>query len=143
MSVNRVMLLGRLTIDPVIRYTQNGKAVTNFTLATNEDWIDANKQKQERTEFHNIVIWGKLGELASVHLKKGKQFYIEGSLQTRSWEDKEGNKRYTTEIVGKKAEFVDGFEKTKTNKTDNVMDAAQEIFKVDVEQSITTDDIPF
>jgi single-strand DNA-binding protein len=97
-SVNRVILIGNLGRDPEVRYTQNGTAVANFTLATNEVWTDKGGERQERTEWHRIVVWGKQAEIAREYLSKGKQVYIEGSIQTRQWDDREGNKRQTTEI---------------------------------------------
>ncbi|MEK6777182.1 MAG: single-stranded DNA-binding protein [bacterium] len=97
-SLNRVQLIGRLGKNPEVRYTANGSAVANFSLATNETWTGKDGQKNERTEWHNLVAWGKLGEICGEYLTKGKQIYIEGRLNTRSWEDKDGNKRYTTEI---------------------------------------------
>ena len=98
-SVNKVILVGNLGRDPEVRYTQGGAPVANFTLATNEVWTDKAGAKQERTEWHRIVAWRKTAEIARDHLGKGKQVYIEGSLQTRQWEDRDGNKRSTTEIV--------------------------------------------
>ena len=97
-SVNKVILIGNLGRDPEVRYTQGGAAVANFTLATNEVWTDKAGARQERTEWHRIVVWGKTAEIAREHLAKGKQVYIEGSIQTREWNDREGNKRTTTEI---------------------------------------------
>ena len=97
-SLNKVILIGNLGRDPEVRYTQNGLAVANFTLATNEAWTDKGGEKQERTEWHRIVVWGKQAEIVREHLAKGKQVYVEGSLQTRQWDDREGNKRQTTEI---------------------------------------------
>jgi single-strand DNA-binding protein len=97
-SLNKVQLIGRLGKNPEVRYTANGAAVANFSLATNETWTGKDGQKNEKTEWHNIVAWGKLGEICGEYLTKGKQVYIEGRLQTRSWEDRDGNKRYTTEI---------------------------------------------
>ena len=97
-SLNRVMLIGNLGRDPEVRYTQNGSAVANFTLATNEVWTDKGGERQERTEWHRIVVWGKQAEIVREHLTKGKQVYVEGSIQTRQWDDREGNKRTTTEI---------------------------------------------
>jgi single-strand DNA-binding protein len=97
-SVNKVILIGNLGRDPEVRYTQGGAAVANFTLATNEVWTDKSGARQERTEWHRIVVWGKQAEIVREHLTKGKQVYVEGSLQTRQWDDKEGNKRSTTEI---------------------------------------------
>ncbi|HUD71366.1 MAG TPA: single-stranded DNA-binding protein [Dongiaceae bacterium] len=97
-SVNKVILVGNLGRDPEVRYTQGGSPVANFTLATNEAWTDKAGAKQEKTEWHRVVAWGKMAEIARDHLGKGKQVYIEGSLQTRQWEDRDGNKRSTTEI---------------------------------------------
>ncbi|MEE8437707.1 MAG: single-stranded DNA-binding protein [Candidatus Neomarinimicrobiota bacterium] len=98
-SVNKVVLVGHLGSDPDSRYTPSGTAVVNFTLATNEAWRDSNGESQEKTEWHRCVMFGKSAELAGEWLKKGQLVYIEGKLQTRNWEDKDGNKRYTTEIV--------------------------------------------
>ena len=97
-GLNKVLLIGNLGRDPELRYTQSGQAVANFTLATNESWTNRNGEREERTEWHRIVAWAKLAEICGEHLSKGKQVYIEGRLQTREWEDKEGNKRHTTEI---------------------------------------------
>ncbi|MGH9797618.1 MAG: single-stranded DNA-binding protein [Candidatus Polarisedimenticolia bacterium] len=97
-SVNKVILIGNLGRDPEVRYTQGGAAVANFTLATNDVWTDKAGARQERTEWHRIVVWGKQAEIVREHLSKGKQVYVEGSLQTRQWDDREGNKRTTTEI---------------------------------------------
>ena len=98
-GVNKVILIGNLGNDPDLRYTPSGVAVANFSIATSERWNDKDGKPQERTEWHRIVAWRKLAEIAGEYLKKGKQVYVEGKLQTRSWEDKEGAKRYTTEIV--------------------------------------------
>lgn len=98
-SLNKVMLIGNLGKDPEVRYTAGGKAVANFSLATNETWQDKEGKSQQRTEWHKVVAWGKLGEICGEYLSKGKQVYIEGRIQTKEWDDKDGNKRYTTEIV--------------------------------------------
>ncbi len=98
-AVNKVILIGNLGRDPEIRYTKNGQAVATFSLATTEKWKNKNGDREEKTEWHRIVAWGKLGEICGEYLTKGKQAYIEGRLQTREWEDKDGNKRTTTEIV--------------------------------------------
>ena len=97
-SLNKVILIGNLGRDPKVRYTQNDTAVANFTLATNDVWTDKGGERQERTEWHRIVVWGKQAEIVREHLSKGKQVYVEGSIQTRQWDDREGNKRTTTEI---------------------------------------------
>ncbi len=106
-SVNKVILIGRLGRDPELRYTQGGQAVANFTLATNERFANKSGEQQERTEWHRIVAWGKTGELCAQYLSKGRSVYIEGRLQTRDWEDKEGQKRSTTEIVAQNVTFLD------------------------------------
>lgn len=106
MSVNKVILLGRLGQDPELKYTPNGSAVCSFSLATSENWVDKSGQKQERTEWHRIVVWGKLGELCNQYLAKGRQCFLEGRIQTRSWDDKEGQKRYTTEINATSVQFL-------------------------------------
>ena len=98
-SLNKVMLLGRLGRDPEVRYTGSGKAMATFSLATSTRWRDQDGNDQERTEWHRIVAWGRLGEICGEYLSKGKQVYIEGRIQTRDWEDQEGAKRTTTEIV--------------------------------------------
>lgn len=97
-GVNKVILIGNLGRDPEIRYTRDGTAVANLNIATSDSWKDSDGQRQERTEWHRVVAWDKLAEIAKEYLAKGKQVYIEGRLQTRSWEDKDGHKRYTTEV---------------------------------------------
>lgn len=105
-GLNKVLLIGRLGADPEVRYTGTGGAVANFNMATSESWTDKQGQKQEKTEWHRIVVWGKLGELCGQYLSKGRQAFIEGRLQTRDWTDKDGNKRYTTEIVAQNVQFL-------------------------------------
>jgi len=99
MSVNKVILVGRLGKDPETRYMPNGEAVTNATLATSENWKDKSGVKQEKTEWHNLVFYRRLAEVAGEYLKKGSMIYVEGKLQTRKWQDKEGKDRYTTDII--------------------------------------------
>lgn len=99
MSVNKVILIGRLGKDPETRYMTNGEAVTNFSLATSESWKDKSGEKQERTEWHNCVTYRRLAEIAGEYLKKGSQIYVEGKIQTRKWQTKEGQDRYTAEII--------------------------------------------
>ncbi len=99
-GLNKVILIGNLGRDPEVRYTPDGTAVANFSIATSDEWTDKTTgEKQERTEWHRIVAFRKLGEICGEYLSKGRQVYIEGKLQTREWQDKEGNRRYTTEIV--------------------------------------------
>src|SRR3989339_1491567 len=107
-GLNKAMIIGRLGRDPEIRYTPGGVAVANFSVATSEEWKDKeSNEKKERTEWHRIVAFGKLGEICGEYLSKGKQIYVEGRIQTRSWEDKDGNKKYTTEIVASDVQFLD------------------------------------
>ena len=105
-GVNKVILLGNLGRDPELRYTQGGQAVANFTLATSENWNDKNGERVERTEWHRVVVWGRVAELCSQYLSKGRSVYLEGRIQTREWEDKEGQKRYTTEVNAQTVQFL-------------------------------------
>ena len=106
-SLNKVLLVGRLGQDPEIRYTPSGTAVANFTMATNERWTDNEGAKQERTDWHRVVAWRRIGEIVGEYCHKGSQVLIEGRLQTRSWEDRDGNKRWTTEVVAKNVQLLD------------------------------------
>jgi single-strand DNA-binding protein len=108
MSVNKAILVGRLGRDPETRFTSGGQAVCNFTMATDQTYKDRNGERQKRTEWHRIVLWGKLAELAQKYLKKGSLVFIEGRLQTRQWDDREGQKRNTTEIVATEMRFLGG-----------------------------------
>jgi len=107
-GVNKVILIGNLGGDPELRTTPGGASVASFTLATNETWNDKDGTKQERTEWHRIVAWGRLAEICGQYLSKGRQVYIEGRLQTREWEDKQGNKRKTTEVVARDMQMLGG-----------------------------------
>ena len=107
-GVNKVILIGNLGSDPEVRYTPDGVPVANFSLATSESWNDRNTgERQERTEWHRLVLWRKLAEIASQYLKKGSRIYVEGKLQTRSWDDQSGQKRYTTEVVVNDMQMLD------------------------------------
>ncbi len=108
MSVNKVILIGNLGKDPEVRYTANGRAVARFPIATSEVWNDTDGNRQERTEWHNIIVWGKQGETCAQYLAKGRQVFVEGSIRTRSFDDKSGNKRYMTEIVAQRVRFLGG-----------------------------------
>ncbi|OIQ19245.1 MAG: single-stranded DNA-binding protein [Bacteriovorax sp. MedPE-SWde] len=163
MSVNKVILVGRLGQDPELKYTPSGMAVCNFTLATSESWTDKSGQKQERTEWHRVVVWGKLAELCGQYLGKGRQAYLEGALQTRSWEAKEGGKRYTTEIVAKTVQFLGGQAGASNNAgagnnnnyqnnnqgsnqqgpSNNNNDMMNQDYDIASDASFTADDIPF
>lgn len=107
--LNKVMLIGRLGADPELRTTTNGTGVCEMRIATNESWFDKqSNERKERTEWHRVIVWGKSGENCAKYLSKGSQAYVEGRIQTREWEDKEGNKRYTTEIVSSSVQFLSG-----------------------------------
>ena len=105
-SVNKVILLGNLGRDPETRYTTGGDAVTNLNIATSEQWKDKSGEKQERTEWHRVVLFGRQAEIAGEYLKKGRSVYIEGRLQTRKWTDKDGVEKYSTEIVGDRMQLI-------------------------------------
>lgn len=159
MSVNKVLLLGRLGQDPELKYTPSGAAVCNFSMATSENWNDRNGQKQERTEWHRIVVWGKIAELCNQYLSKGRQAFVEGKLQTRSWDDKQGQKRYTTEINATTVQFIGGQANANSNSNAGANNYSQAggqqqapsqdsnfseaDFNVASSDSFTADDIPF
>lgn len=107
MSINKFIGIGRLTKNPEIRYAPSGTAITTFSIAINETWKDQTGKKQEKVEYINIVTFGKLAEICGEFLTKGKQVYIEGKIQTRSWDDKDGNKKYMTEIVASTMQMLD------------------------------------
>ncbi|HLE08033.1 MAG TPA: single-stranded DNA-binding protein [Thermodesulfobacteriota bacterium] len=135
-GVNKVILVGNLGKDPEIRYTPGGVAVANFTLATSENWTSKEGKKETKTEWHRIVAFGRLAEICGEYLNKGKQVYIEGKIQTRQWEDKDGNKRYTTEIVANTLQMLGRAEKAEEAAPAG-MPAAEE------PPATETDDIPF
>jgi len=107
-SVNKVILVGNLGADPELKYTPSNRAVCNLSVATNEVWKDKNGQKQERTEWHRVNVWGEQAENCAKFLSKGRMIYVEGRLQTRSWDDKDGKKRYSTEVVADRVVFLGG-----------------------------------
>lgn len=108
-GINKVILIGNLGKDPEVRYMPNGDAAANVSLATSESWKDKQTgEKQERTEWHNVAFFGRLAEIAGEYLKKGAKVYIEGSLRTRKWQDKNGQDRYTTEIIASEMQMLDG-----------------------------------
>lgn len=144
MSVNKVIIIGNLGTDPELRYTQTGQAVANFRVATNEKWSDKDGQSQERTEWHRIVVWGRQAENCEKYLAKGRQVYVEGRLQTRDWEDRDGNKRYTTEIVAQSVQFLSGG--TSGGNSPNSSDSSSAADGGHFDQSFSNDDlsdIPF
>jgi single-strand DNA-binding protein len=148
MSVNKVILLGRLGQDPELKYTPGGSPVCNFSLATTEAWTDKSGQKQEKTEWHRVVVWGKLAELCNQYLAKGRQAFLEGRLQTRSWDDKDGNKRYTTEILASTVQFIGG-PSANANQNAGVdtsyaqAPAPAQEYQISSDASFAADDIPF
>jgi len=115
--VNKATLIGRLGKDPEVRYTADGTMITNFNLATDEQWKDKNGEKVQKTEWHRIVTFGKLAEICGNYLVKGKLIFIEGRIQTRSWEDKDGVKRFTTEIVASNMQMLDSKGQNKTDES--------------------------
>lgn len=149
MSLNKVMIIGRLGQDPELKYTPGGAAVCNFSIATSESWTDKSGQKQEKTEWHRIVVWGKLAELCNQYLGKGRQAFVEGKLQTRAWEDKEGQKRYTTEIMANTVQFLDSKQTGSTgavanDKNTQTMDTnATTGYNIESNDQFASDDIPF
>lgn len=140
-SVNKVILVGRLGKDPEVKYTQSGVPVARFSMATDEVWKDQSGEKQQRTEWHTIVAWRKLAEICGQYLNKGKLVYIEGRLQTRNWEDKDGNKRHTTEIQADNMVMLGG--KSDEARSDKGAAAAAASSSTSLEPEITDEDIPF
>ncbi|MBU2760126.1 single-stranded DNA-binding protein, partial [Acidithiobacillus sulfurivorans] len=107
-GVNKAIVLGYLGKDPEVRYQPDGNAVANFSIATSESFKDREGNKKERTEWHRITLWGRLAEIAGQYLRKGSMAYVEGKIQTRKWQDKNGEERYTTEIVGNRLQLIGG-----------------------------------
>ena len=108
MSVNKVIIIGNLGADPEMRYTPEGAAVAQFSVATSRKWKDDKGQKKDETEWHKVVAWGKLAEVCGEYLSKGRQVFIEGRIKSRTWDDKDGNRRYTTEIIATDVTFLGG-----------------------------------
>jgi single-strand DNA-binding protein len=137
--INKAILVGRLGADPEVRYTPDGAMVTNFRIATDEQWKDKSGEKVQKTEWHRIVTFGKLAEICGKYLVKGKLVYLEGRLQTRGWEDKEGNKRSTTEIIASNMQMLD-------SKGQRSHDASQEeppLSQPGVDAPLSEEDVPF
>jgi len=137
--VNRVFLIGRLGRDPEVRHTASGSAVANFSIATDERWTDAEGNRQTRTEWHNIVVWRKLAEICGQYLRKGRLVFIEGRIQTREWDDRDGNKRRTTEIVASNMQMLGG----RGDADEPSQPKEQKQPQNNMEIGITDDDIPF
>jgi len=146
MNLNKVFVLGRLTADPQLRSTASGQQVASFGMATNRVWTDKSGQKQEAVEFHNIVVWGRQAEIASKFLIKGSLAFIEGRLQTRSWEDQQGQKRRTTEVVADRIQLGprpvgSGGASFQDKSSDN--SKPEEVPTIDVDEDIKSEDLPF
>ncbi len=137
-SVNKVILVGRLGQDPEVRFTQGGTAVANVRIATDETWKDQSGERQQRTEWHTVVLWRRLAEICGQYLSKGRLVYIEGRLQTRSWEDREGNKRYTTEVRADNMVMLGG-----RSEEGQAAPAAQPAAAAVSDSGTSDDDIPF
>ena len=140
MDLNKVQLIGRLTKDPELKQTQAGKTMAMFSVATGKSWKNEAGEKQERTEFHNAVVFGKIADVVNMYCKKGKQVYVEGELQTRSWDDPQGNKKYRTEIIVSNVILLGGFEKQ--GDPQQVQEVKQHIQSVE-EDAISLEDVPF
>ena len=164
MSVNKVIILGRLGQDPELRYTPSGAAVCNFSVATSEYWNDKEGGgRKEKTEWHRVVTWGKTAELCNQYLAKGRQCFLEGRLQTRSWDDQSGQKKYTTEVIAQTVQFIGskgddaGSSRPQNNQTVQQNQPAQQFqqgtsesaapinqdYNVSTNAAFTADDIPF
>ena len=142
-KLNKAMIIGRLGKDPEVRYTQGGQAVANFSIATDERWTDKSGEKNERTEWHKIVAWGRQAELAGEYLKKGRQVYVEGRLQTREYEDKEGIRRWSTEVVAQELQFLDSRGAGAQQDVASASAVAQPASEPASEPAPAEDDIPF
>ena len=142
-GINKVILVGNLGQDPEVKYTAGGAAVTTLSLATSESWKDKDTgSDQERTEWHRVVLWRRLAEIAGEYLKKGSKVYIEGQLQTRKWEQ-DGQTRYTTEVIGRDMQFLDSRGSSSENSS-SYEDTTQDMNSQNMPDSgITDDDIPF
>ncbi len=148
--VNRVILVGHLGRDPEMRYTSSGTPVTNFSLATNERWNNQNGERQERTEWHKIVTWNKLAEISNQYLTKGQLVFIEGRIQTREWDDRDGNKRRTTEVIASDMRMMsprssDGFRPQEQEQKQETVGVAEggKAEEAQMDAGVTEDDIPF
>jgi len=149
MNLNKIFLLGRLTADPQLRSTSGGQQVASFGLATNRVWVDKGGQKQEATEFHNIVVWGRQAEIASQFLVKGSLALIEGRMQTRSWDDKQGQRRKTTEVIAERIQLGPrpggggGANRGQVQTDVPPEKPKEEIPVINVDEEIKSEDLPF
>lgn len=141
-GINKVILIGSLGKDPEVKYMPNGNAVANISVATSETWKDKNTgEQQERTEWHRVIFFRRLAEIVGEYLKKGSKIYIEGKLQTRKWQDKEGKDHYTTEIIANEMQMLD----SRANPTNKIADSGQREFGEDAGSAVPDfdDDLPF
>ncbi len=135
-SLNKVMIIGHLGRDPEMRYTPSGRPVTTFTVATSRSWNTVDGERHTETEWFNIVAWGNLAEICKQYLTKGQQVYIEGRLQTRKWDDKDGNRHYTTEVVAQEMMMLG-------DRKDNNQNHAEETNETDMLTDVDEDEFPF
>jgi single-strand DNA-binding protein len=142
-SVNKVILIGNLGKDPEIRTTPQGTTLARFSLATTTAWKDASGAKQERTEWHDIVAWEKLAQICGEYLQKGKQVYVEGSLQTRSWEDQNGQKRYKTEVKANNVVMLSPRDASRAGGGPAASSGPREVSEVAEPAMVDEDDVPF
>ena len=151
MDLNKVMLIGRITQDPEVRTTPSGTAVANFSIATNLTWVDKQGQKQDKAEFHNIVAWRRLAEICGQYLRKGSKIYLEGRLETRSWEDQSGVRKYRTEVIADNMIMLDRKSDSPSGSARYEAPLPQETPVINVpmaggqstEEEINVEDIPF
>lgn len=146
--INRVILVGRLGRDPEMRQTGTGTPVVNFSVATDRVWKNKNGEQERQTEWHKIIAWGRLAEICNEYLTKGKQVYIEGRLQTNEWEDKDGNKRYTTEVVANEMKMLgtrseEGYTSPSEQASSHTSPSEQGSKGGEMDSGLTEDDIPF
>lgn len=153
-SLNRAQLIGNVTKDPEVRQTSGGQMVASFSIATNSSWVDKTGQRQEKAEFHNVVIWGKLAEVAQQYVKKGKKIFVEGRMQTRDWDGEDGVKRYKFEIVVDSMIMLDRagapsgegvestYERQPNSSAMKSSEPAGEMAAI-AEEEVTLDDLPF
>ncbi len=144
-GINKVILVGRLGADPEVKTVGQGQTVTRLNLATSESWMGKDGQKQEKTEWHRITVWGKLAEICGKHLAKGRQVYVEGKLQTRSWEDQQGQKKYATEIVASTVQFLGAAGGERSAQSNNSQSSSNDFQDFGPEPSFdqSHDEIPF
>ncbi len=142
-GVNKVILVGNLGKDPEVRHLESGASVANFPIATTESYKDKNGNRQDQTEWHNIVLWRGLADIAEKYLRKGSQVYIEGKLRSRSWEDKEGNTRYITEVVGDNMTMLGGGNRGESSAAPAESSSPKPKSKPSLEDGDEADDLPF